>query len=302
MRFPIGRHPFWGFFSPYRTVERIEHPTQIPHGPLPQRGAALLWNLAAGNDDSIRKAVQSRPPALALILVLPPTLKLDPPEELLTLMEHTRPHSVLPHMERVDPHELAAVLRRFPSDFAGEVTEFLQWRGIQVDLDTRRLMRRTFDLSVSIRTVSSLARSLYMSRRALGRRFLSRGLPVPSHWLHFGRVLRASIRLQVPSASLFSVACDLGYPDGFALSNQMNRLTGLRPSLMKSCFGWEWVVESWLHHEAVGGNLSPEVCRTLFPALGTEQADESDARGIQDRSTTMRVAEQKRRRKSGPGG
>ncbi len=146
-----------------------------------------------------------------------------------------------------------------------------------MDLDTRRLLRKTLELSGELRTVSGLSRGLYMSRRALGRRFMSRGLPVPSHWLHFGRVLRASIRMQDPSANLFAIGRDLGYPDGFALSNQMKRLTGLRPSIMRECFGWEWIVESWLHREAVSGSLSPTLRNTLFQSPEKDFASPQEA-------------------------
>jgi AraC-like DNA-binding protein len=180
-------------------------------------------------------------------------------------MARCRPHSILPYVEDLDPEELVSILRRFPNDFAIEVTEYLSWRGLELDVDTRRLLRKTFELSGELRTVSALARALYMSRRALGRRFLTRGLPVPSHWLHFARILRGSIRLQNPESSLFSVGCDLGYPDGFAFSNQMKRLTGLRPSLMRECFGWEWIVESWLRREARNGQLSVPIVNDLFP-------------------------------------
>jgi AraC-like DNA-binding protein len=194
-------------------------------------------------------------------------------EALLRLMALCRPHSVLPHVEEIDPDELVPVLRRFPSQFDVQVTEYLIWRGIEVD---------------------GLARALYMSRRALGRRFMTRGLPVPSHWLHFGRILRGSIRLQDPHANLFSIGCDLGYPDGFAFSNQMKRLTGLRPSIMRECFGWEWIVESWLFREAESGNLSPGLRRTLFPEKPLDTRNLSAAvagsRAAQS-SATMRVAE-----------
>jgi AraC-like DNA-binding protein len=167
-------------------------------------------------------------------------------------------------MDRMDAEELVPLLKRFPTDLSLEVTEYLTWRGIEVDMDTRHLVRKTLELSEDLRTVSGLARSLYISRRALGRRFMTRGLPVPSHWLHFGRILRASLRLQNPEATLHSVACGLGYPDGFALSNQMSRLTRLRPSIMRECFGWEWIVEAWLYREAQEGSLSPALGRHLF--------------------------------------
>jgi AraC-like DNA-binding protein len=267
MRFPILDHRFLGFFPPYRTLEVLEHPKQIPDGPLPSRGFALLWNLGEGDFVSGLRAIRERPPGLALVILLPAAARVQSQERLLDLIEQSRPHSILPFMEEVETEELTVVLRRFPAEFALEVTDYLTWRGVEVDMETRRLLRKTLDLSDHLSTVNGLARALYMSRRALGRRFMTRGLPVPSHFLHFGRVLRASVLLQVPDASLFGVSCELGYPDGFALSNQMKRLTGLRPSIMKECFGWEWIVESWLHLEAVGGNLSPNIRNKLFPEL-----------------------------------
>jgi hypothetical protein len=54
--------------------------------------------------------------------------------------------------------------------------------------------------------VSALSRSIYMSRRAMGRRFTQRGLPVPSHWLQIGRLLRVAIKLQNSDDNVFSVA------------------------------------------------------------------------------------------------
>ncbi|MFH1763236.1 MAG: hypothetical protein ABIF09_03495 [Gemmatimonadota bacterium] len=266
MRFPVTGHRFLGFFPPYRRLEVLDHPYQIPRSPLPNRGSVLLWNLKPGEIASGSRSVRARPPGVALFVVLPPTAELGSRgEALLRLMELCRPHSVLPHVQEIDPEELVSVLRRFPSQLAVEVTEYLLWRGVEVDLDTRRLLRKTLELSGELRTVSGLARSLYLSRRALGRRFMTKGLPVPSHWLHFGRVLRGSLRLQDPRANLFGVGCELGYPDGFAFSNQMKRLTGLRPSIMRECFGWEWIVESWLFTEAQSGSLSRTLKNKLFP-------------------------------------
>jgi AraC-like DNA-binding protein len=201
---------------------------------------------------------------------------------------------VLPHVEELDPDDLISILRRSPSQLGVEVTEYLLWRGVEVDIDTRRLLRKTLELSGELRTVSGLARALYMSRRALGRRFMSRQLPVPSHWLHFGRVLRGSLRLQHPNANLFSIGCELGYPDGFAFSNQMKRLTGLRPSLMRECFGWEWIVESWLFQEAKSGGLSSGLVGQLYPSEGSDPEKRNvkvAAQGSRRPESGMRVAE-----------
>ena len=266
MRFPIEGHRFLGFFPPYRRLEVLDHPFQIPRGPLPSRGWALLWNLRPGDVSAGIRSVRARPPGVALFMILPPAAELENREIHLRLMATCRPHSVLPHVEEFDPEDLISILRRPPSQLGVEVTDYIHWRGVELDLDTRRLLRKTLELSGELRTVGGLARALYMSRRALGRRFMSRGLPVPSHWLHFGRVLRGSMRLQQARGNLFNIGCELGYPDGFAFSNQMKRLTSLRPSFMRECFGWEWIVESWLFQEARTGGLSPKLVRSLYPA------------------------------------
>lgn len=294
MRFPIQDQRFMALFPPYRSVEAIGDPCSFPRGTIPLRGSALIWNLRSGDWGGGFRAVRERPPGTALFLLLPPASEVEGTAKLLQLVEHCRPHSVLPHMPEIHPGELASVLRRFPRDLGMEVTEYLRWRGVDTDLDTRRLIRKTLDMSEDLRTVNGLARGLYISRRALGRRFLSRGLPVPSHWLHFGRCLRACLALQEPGRSLHGVATHLGYPDGFSLSNQLKRLTNLRPSIMRECFGWEWVVESWLFQEARNGSLSPMLRAHLFPDLGRSgraEEEKAEAVGGSRKMRIMSVAE-----------
>ena len=69
MQFPVGDHRFLSFFPPYRRFQVLNHPAQIPRGPLPIRGSALLWNLGQGGESSGIHAVRSRPPGVALILI-----------------------------------------------------------------------------------------------------------------------------------------------------------------------------------------------------------------------------------------
>lgn len=246
--------PYLYLAPPYRRVLELEGPSQLPLADPPQ-GEALVWNLAAGRWGEGFRMAKDRPGGLPLIIVLPRTAELDEAQDLLGIVEQCRPQSILPHHPRPAAEDLVGVLRRPPESLPIEMTDYLAWRGIHVDGDTRHILRRTIDLSGELRTVSALSRSLYLSRRALGRRFLSRGLPVPSHWLHFSRVLRAAIRLQNSDESLFAVGCELGYTDGFALSNQMKRLTGIRPSTARERLGWEWIVEAWLRTEAQEGAL-----------------------------------------------
>ncbi len=305
MRLSLDGHRFQAFSPPYQTLQPLDDPRSLAFQGMPARGAALLWNLRHDDWGRAFVAVKERPPGVALIALLPPAHELGDAPRLLELLERCRIHSVLPHVEEMEPEELIAVLRRFPSGLPVEVVDYLHWRGLELDLETRRLVRKTLELSENLRTVAGLARALYISRRALGRRFASRGIPVPSHWLHLGRILRAAIRLQGGGVSLFTVACDLGYSDGFALSNQMHRLTGLRPSIMRTCFGWEWIVEAWLRKEAAQGNLSPFLQRSLFPDPTALQEAVTEEVGTEEEETLqhrhrLRVAEATRNEATAP--
>ena len=252
-RFPT---PFFLLAPPYRTLTPLDNPDRLHARGPSLRGCALVW--FTGNDASSGQTdlAESRAAGLALIVVLPPTGGRPAGGDVLDLLDLCRPQSILPYHPSPDPEELARLLARPPADFAGEVSDYLSWRGFTFDTDTRRLVRKTLELSGEVRTIGGLSRALYLSRRALGRRFMSNGLPVPSHWLQLGRLLRVVIQLQNTDDSLFAVAHAHGYSDGFALSNQMYRLTGTRPSTVRERLGWEWFIESWLETETAEGGLA----------------------------------------------
>lgn len=265
--------PFTLFLPPYRELIPLDAPADLFRDRDLMKGVALIWRLDRARGRQERQIAMERTPGVALVMILPPAETIPQDVDLLTTLEECRPHSVLPHHPSPDPEELAGLLGRIPADLPMQFTDFLQWRGVSVDRETRRIIRRTVEVSGELRTVSALSRSVYLSRRALGRRFLSRGLPVPSHWLQFARVLRAAIQLQSSSDSLFTVACDLGYPDGFALSNQMKRLVGVRPSMARECLGWEWLVESWLRKEEAEGGLALPTTEGSPPVGGRRISD-----------------------------
>lgn len=219
-------------------------------------GSALVWKLSTPVDERLVDLVSRRPGGLPLLALLPHEVEIDANPSVLYRLRMCRPSSILPGSTPPSLEDLRQVLRRPPLDLAADVTDYLNWRGIAIDPATRQLLRKIIDLSTEVRSVSALARKLYTSRRALGRRLLKRGLPAPSHWLQVARILRASIVLQNSSASVFSVACFHEYPDGFSLSNQMYRLTGLRPSEARKYLGWEWIMERWLRMEAERGGLT----------------------------------------------
>ena len=248
--------PFMLFPPPYGSFLPIVPEEGFPRRSRILRGAALIWTLRRGQGRRILEWIAQRPPGLALVVVLPPGDELESVEgRVLEVAETARPQSVLPHHPGLTPEEMVALLRRAPPDLATEFVDYLIWREMPLDQDTRRIIRRIVELGSELTTLKAVCRGLYLSRRALGRRFRRRGLPVPSHWLQFSRLLRAASLLQSKRSALFNVACSLGYPDGFTLSNQMERMVGVRPTVARERLGLDWFIESWLEVEWQNGGL-----------------------------------------------
>ncbi len=264
---------------PYRrlTVINPDHPLRPSGG-----GWVVTWHLGNPGWHTGAGLVADRPAGVSLAIILPDREDRLSVLRVLRAIEQSRPQAVLPYYEAPTTRDITSVIRREPTCLATSVADFLEWRGFSLEPVTRSIIRRTVQLSSEIQTVGALARNLYMSRRALGRRLLNSGLPVPSHWLHISRVLRATIKLQNSDASLFSVACSLGYSDGFSLSNQMRRLCGIRPMEAREKLGWEWVFETWLAKEAQLGSISSKVVDrrasiAVVPQQGHRQAMTSSA-------------------------
>jgi len=246
---------------PYTRLTPTEGTRPILRDAARTPGSALVWRMGSARTD--RMCVEQRPGGLALIVILPEAVDLSQESRLIATVQRCRPQGILPYHEHPHPHDLSQVLRRPPLDLASEVTDYLSWRGLTLDRDTTRLIRRIIELSRELRSITALSRSMYLSRRALGRRLMTRGLPVPSHWLQLGRLLRLAVKLQNSDANLFSLACEAGYPDGFSVSNQMHRLIGYRPTQVREHLGWEWLLEEWLRKEAEAGAFSPTACQTV---------------------------------------
>jgi len=248
---------------PYDRLEAIESDRGALKEVARLPGSGLIWTLNADRYANMRAFVEGRPGGLSLIVVLPEAVRIDADPNLIHAVQRCRPHGLLPKHDGIDAGDITEVLRRPPLDLPADVTDYLGWRGLVVDRETTHLLRRIMELSGEIKSITALARSLYMSRRALGRRLMTRGLPVPSHWLQLGRLLRLSSELQNSDASIASIAYAAGYPDGFSLSNQMQRLIGFRPSQVREYLGWEWILETWLRKEADEGGLAPAAVREI---------------------------------------
>ena len=272
---------------PYRTLQPVERDRQSSKRLLKKPGSALVWDMASGVRIEDHQFARDRPGGTALILVLPPAERLKPNVKVLKLIEAIHPNGILPHHEVPHVDDLAQVLRWPPSDLGADITEYLAWRGIRISRETRHVVRRTVELSAELRSISALSRGMYLSRRALGRRFEVEGLPVPSHWLHFARLLRVTFRLQNSEDSVVAAGFRFGYPDGFSLSNQMHRLTGFRPRDARKYLGWEWLLEAWLRREAEHGGLRPEGPPTP-PPLAEDRAAPPPCRGKQPKPSRSR--------------
>lgn len=261
-------HQLHLFVPPYRLLIPVPGPESLSRLEA-ARGAAVVWCMGSTPDPRWIRDLRARPGGMPLLVVLPRANEVDHPQDLFSLVDQCRPHSLLPFHDAPEPTDLRTLLASVPMDLAGALVEYVGWRGLVLDLDLRRTIRRILELSAEVRTVSGLARGLYMSRRALGRRFLREGLPVPSHWLHFGRVVRVSLELQKPGVTLMEAAFGHGYPDGFSLSNQMKRLTGLRPTDVAPTLGWEWIAERWIQEEVRTGGFRADHARVLARCLGS---------------------------------
>jgi len=247
---------------PYERLFPVGGPSDLREAAR-RPGSAVVWRLDSERYGDIRRMLERRPGGLALIVLLPEAVRLDADPDIVHGVQRCRPHGILPSHEHVELGDIISVLRRPPLNLPVDVTDYLVWRGLLVDRETTHLLRRIVELSEQLRSITALSRSLYLSRRALGRRFLTRGLPVPSHWLQLSRILRVASRLQNESTSIQSIAYASDYPDGFSLSNQMQRLIGYRPTQVREHLGWEWILESWLRKEAEAGGLAPSAAREI---------------------------------------
>ncbi len=242
---------------PYRRVHPVTHGLTELRQLTRDGGAALVWVMGEHVRSTVPEVVRCRPGGVSLLAILPPRRSIEANPEVLHVVQAARAQGILPFHSSPSPADLAELLRQPPRDLAAEVVEYIRWRGLGVDRDTAQIIRRIIDLSQHLRSISAVSRSMYVSRRALGRRLASRGLPVPSHWLQVGRLLRVILRLQNSHETVSSIAFECGYPDGFSVSNQMERLLGHRPTEVRERLGWEWILEVWLKHEAEIGRLRP---------------------------------------------
>ena len=235
------------FRPPYRECTPLD-PNSHPGEARP--GEAAVWFMRPSRTaaDELRWCAV-RPPSLPLFVVLPTPEQIPEMAGTLRVLPSLRPKGVLPGVGPGTVVALRTLLSAPPVALPRAVADLLEEIGAIPDQATRERVQGIFAAAPNTRSIHGLARGFCQSRRTLGRFFQERGLPVPSHWLQFARVLHIAIQLQNTSLNIGRVSVRFGYPDGFTMSNTMKRLTGYRPSFIRLHLGWEWIVEAWWRRE-----------------------------------------------------
>jgi AraC-like DNA-binding protein len=213
------------------------------------KGCALVWQLTGDDQLDEYDALRRKAPGLPLLVLLPPPAEIRRVVSVLPLVRLLAPRMILPHGLTDTPYRMRQILAMPPRALPAALSDYLIRRGMLRQRRTARELQRIFELAGSTTSIAMLSRRMYTSRRTLGRHFATQGIPVPSHCLHFARILHVAVQLQNDDTAMFRVASRFGYPDGFTMSNQMKRLTGHRPSQVRDLLGWEWLVEAWLKRE-----------------------------------------------------
>ncbi len=256
---------------PYVFAEPIE-PGWWP-AQSPPRGMALLWSPTGAGAELRLERLLARPPGLPVFLVLPPPAEVHEIVPLLGRLHELAPRAVLPTGPLASVETIRTLLATPARQLATEVTEYLTRRGL-LSRSAVGAVRQILQVAGATRSITALSRRMYLSRRTLGRHFELEGIPVPSHWLQMARLLHVAVRLQRERVTAFRAAVEVGYPDGFTMSNQMKRLIGCRPTEVRDCLGWEWIVESWVREEAARGGFSLDrFGEALAPYLGVAEME-----------------------------
>jgi AraC-like DNA-binding protein len=249
-RIPAPENRLWLFGPPYQGCEPASADLALPD---PVRGRAVVWYFQDVAETQVEfDWIFDRPPCYSLIVVVPPAEEITREIPALQYLAALAPTALLPRTRVAAPEYFAYSLVPATARLPALVTNHLRRRRVITSPEIGAIVRRILELSVEVSSVSELSRRLRLSRRTLGRRFEVAQIPPASHWLRFGRLIRVAIQLQRGEGTVFELATKAKYPDGFTLSNQMNRFLACRPTDMRHLKGWEWIVESWLRREREG--------------------------------------------------
>lgn len=134
-----------------------------------------------------------------------------------------------------------------PRSLPTEITAWIAGKGIRMAPALTDFIRQVFARAAEHSEVSTLCREIGAVESSARFRCSKKRLPPPSRWLQAARALHACLRLQAdPDRALLPLALELGYADHSALSHQIRRTFGVRPSEVRRTLGWEWLMGRWL--------------------------------------------------------
>jgi hypothetical protein len=137
-----------------------------------------------------------------------------------------------------------------PDDIGGDVVDWLAFRGFRFGPALSRSLEMIFSRATGHRLLGDLLRETGEGEGTLRRRLQKKALPPPNSWFCAARSLTAMLRLQAdPELSLSSISHEHDHADHSALSQQILRCLGSRPSHLRALLGWEWMIEQWLKRD-----------------------------------------------------
>lgn len=244
---------------------------RVTHGIQPPRGVFLVWDLKyLTNLASTTHRIAGRPHGMELVVILPRAHDIPRIQHILDGLGDYHPCGILPASLN-SAERLRQALRNLPRRPKQDFTDYVRRRGLLCSDRACADVSKLFAEAPVVRSVSDLARRMATSRRTLGRHFAEAGIPTPSHWLQIARLLYVSLYLQRNRCSIGRAAAEVGYPDPFTMSNQMKRLTGLRPTDVKCRYGWTWIIECWVLEETKRGSFDGERYRQALVPYLSEQ-------------------------------
>lgn len=160
-----------------------------------------------------------------------------------------------------------------PAAYNDSIIEHLVQRAI-VQPDGRAVgyVRSILEAPSEALRVSRVARRTYVSRRTLGRHLRREGVPAAIDWVALARAVRAH-RTILRGGPLRIAAAAAGYPDQFAMSNAIHRITGMRPSQLRNLSS-EALLDLWIARQRERGNITGplEPAPAACPVCGQRRA------------------------------
>ena len=137
--------------------------------------------------------------------------------------------------------ELAALLGRgcgMPSRIDRALADLSRAAGARLPAPLRSVARRVMEFPVHYVDLHGLAEASRTSRGALKARFRRRGLPSPSVYVRWFRVMAAAQLLADREVTTIEAADRLGFTTGGNLCRTITSVTGLTSSELRSVQGW----------------------------------------------------------------